>query len=370
MEEAVRTGPPPLGSRLRLRSPEGAVVLATGKTWASVYAGLGYELLEARAPARMTIVAVVHKYPPVHNAGAEWMLHAILRRLVAAGDRVTVVCGAQPAGVWSIDGVNVIAPANPARFAGLCRRADVVLTHLDLTARAIAAAKASERPLVHLVHNDKQLRFHNVNPRQTALVVYNSRWIAEKVRFRSRSLVVHPPVDLADYQTAPGDSVTLVNVTQAKGAQTFYAAARALPTVSFLGVRGAYGLQIARNDSPNVRILPNTPNIRDDVYAKTRVVLMPSRFESFGRIAIEAGASAIPTIAHPTPGLLEALGDAGIFVDRDDVDGYVRTLRRLLDDDHAWSEAGARARARAEDLEAQSVAEFAELEAALLEIAR
>jgi glycosyltransferase involved in cell wall biosynthesis len=353
---------------VRLRSPEGTEILATGKTWASLYAGLGYEIVGERVPARMRIVAVVHKYPPVHNAGAEWMLHAILRRLVARGDRATVVCGVQPAGVWSLDGVNVIAPANPARIPGLVRRADVVLTHLDLTHRAIDAASRHARPLVHLVHNDEQLRFHKVRSRDAALVVYNSRWLADRVRFPTRSLVVHPPVHVADYATTPGRSVTLVNVTAAKGAQTWYAAARALPSVPFLGVQGAYGLQIARNDSPNVRMIRNTASIREDVYAETRVLLMPSLYESWGRVGIEAACSGIPTIAHPTPGLLESLGDAGTFVDRDDPAAYVEALRPLLGDDDLYREAGARARARAVELEARSEEQLDELEAALLQI--
>jgi len=368
MEREVQGGPPSLHARVRVRSPEGNIVLATGKTWATTYAGAGFELVGDIPPARMRIVAVVHKYPPVHNAGAEWMLHSILRRHVARGDSATVVCSARPAGVWSLDGVNVIAPANPARIPGLVRKADVVITHLDLTRDAIKATTRHGRPLVHLVHNDDQLRYHKVRPREAALVVYNSHAIARKAKFKARTLVVHPPVRLEDYATTPGRAVTLVNVTQAKGAQTFYAAARALRETPFLGVRGAYGLQIARNDSPNVRTIPNTPDMRDEVYAKTRVLLMPSSYESFGRVAIEAAASGIPTIAHPTPGLLEALGDAGIFVDRDDVDGYIATIRELVQDEAAWQAAGARVQVRAEYLERQSEAELDELEAALLEI--
>jgi glycosyltransferase involved in cell wall biosynthesis len=368
-EEEVRErpGPPALNARVRVRSPEGAIISASGKTWARLYAPLGYELLDADRPVRMRVVAVVHKYPPVHNAGAEWMLHAILRRLAAAGDHVLAICGSGPPGVWALEGVNVVSPANLDRIPGFVRRADLVLTHLDLTRQAVAASERHGVPLVHLVHNDEQLAFHRVRPRNAALVVYNSRWIEQSSRFRSRRLVVRPPVALADYATTPGSAVTLVNVTQAKGAQTFYAAARALPALPFLGVRGAYGLQIARNDAPNVRIVPNTPDMRDDVYARTRVLLMPSSYESFGRVGIEAAASGIPTIAHPTAGLLESLGDAGLFVDRDDHGGYVRAIRDL-EDPTVYAAAGRAARARAEELERQSEEELEELERVLLEI--
>ncbi|MFI7020964.1 glycosyltransferase [Streptomyces sp. NPDC050164] len=45
--------------------------------------------------------------------------------------------------------------------------------------------------------------------------------------------------------------------------------------------------------------------------------------------AVEALASGIPVIAHPTPGLREALGDAGTFVDRADYRAWGNTIRDL-----------------------------------------
>jgi glycosyltransferase involved in cell wall biosynthesis len=79
-----------------------------------------------------------------------------------------------------------------------------------------------------------------------------------------------------------------------------------------------------------------------EVYRQTKLLLMPSSYESWGRVAVEAAASGIPTLAAATPGLLEALGDAGTFIDTPmefhehwqdpskDVDAWERGLRRLL----------------------------------------
>jgi glycosyltransferase involved in cell wall biosynthesis len=71
--------------------------------------------------------------------------------------------------------------------------------------------------------------------------------------------------------------------------------------------------------------------MRDLVWARTRILLVPSAYESWGRVASEALCSGIPVIAHPTTGLIENLGDAGIFVDRRDTDGWIAALRRLQD---------------------------------------
>ncbi|MEU6394827.1 glycosyltransferase family 4 protein [Streptomyces sp. NPDC046939] len=91
--------------------------------------------------------------------------------------------------------------------------------------------------------------------------------------------------------------------------------------------------------------------MRETVYARTRVVLMPSIYESWGRVAIEACASGIPVIAHPTPGLVEALGEAGIFAYRDDLNAWTDALNHLSRPRH-WRAASRRAAARSAALSA------------------
>lgn len=297
----------------------------------------------------MKVLAVVHLYPPAHNAGAEWMLHSILRDLISRGHEATVVFpGAE---TYELDEVRV-SPM-PADLAELARKADVVFTHLDRTKEAARAATQAERPIVHLVHNDKQLNFHNVTPSPTTMVVANSEWIYSTISEDFNRVIVRPPVFVDDYQADPRarDCVTLVNLSNAKGSPTFYRLAAAEPNRNFLAVLGAYGIQDRRRARAlrNVEVLPNTSNIVQDVYARTRVLLMPSNYESWGRVGIEAASSGIPTIAHPTPGLLESLGEAGIFADRDDHDRWLRELQRL-DDPTEYATAAARALFRANEL--------------------
>lgn len=144
-------------------------------------------------------------------------------------------------------------------------------------------------------------------------------------------ITVHPPVAVHDYRATPGDRITLINLTAEKGAEVFYALAERMPRRKFLGVVGGYGQQIIRDDLPNVEIMPHTPGNRmaKGVYARTKLLLVPSVYESYGRVAVEAMCSGIPVIAHPTPGLTEALGDVGTFCDRDDLDAWEAAVRRL-----------------------------------------
>jgi glycosyltransferase involved in cell wall biosynthesis len=186
------------------------------------------------------------------------------------------------------------------------------------------------------LHNDKQLAFHRVRPGEATFVVFNSRWIEAIVPWSGPTAVVRPRVDPERCVARKGkhDSVTLVNLTEPKGAPTFYALAQRSPRRKFLGVKGAYGEQIVpRRLSGNMTVIGQTPRIAD-VLGATRVLLMPSSYESYGRIAVEALANGIPVVAHPTPGLKEALGDAAVFVDRDDVVGWLDALAMLDNKDN------------------------------------
>ena len=60
---------------------------------------------------------------------------------------------------------------------------------------------------------------------------------------------------------------------------------------------------------------------------------MPSNYESWGRVGVEAMASGIPVVASETKGIREALGDAAVYVDRADHAGWQHALAELDDPD-------------------------------------
>lgn len=213
---------------------------------------------------------------------------------------------------------------------------DLVITQGNAISRAVNRGK----PVAYCVHNDYRVdtkeSLYNIKPEEISLMIFNSEWVKANASWGKDSIVVNPLVFPEEYRTTRGDRITLVNTSEMKGANTFFAIAKRMPERKFLGVRG-WGKQV-EEVLQNVTIIPPTDNIRDDVYSKTRVLLMPSQHinsgswvwtESWGRVGIEAMCSGIPVIAHPTPGTRESLSYAGIFVDRDDIDGWVRSIRRL-----------------------------------------
>lgn len=331
----------------------------------------------------MRVLAMLHWYTPHHNAGAEMMAHAMLRALAAAGHRVDVLLSRSHPEIvepYEIDGVHVHPrrdKGDPFRWIIGPDRADVIVAHLECSERALILGRTYRVPVVILAHNTHRATVDTVL-HHPDLVVYNTRWMREDIgqqcaqlrpgRPMPRSIVVHPPVSVDDYRVKPGNAITLVNLFGQKGSATFYTLAERLPERRFLGVTGAYGGQDVR-DLPNVEIVDHVPGreMPQRVYARTKVLLAPSVYESYGRVVIEAASSGIPVIAHPTPGLREALGDAGAFVDRDDTDGWERELRRLLTP-RGWSNASKAAAARAAELD--PTAELAEWLTAVEGVAR
>lgn len=295
----------------------------------------------------MRIAAHLPLYPPGSRVGAWLSTHLCLAEMVRRGHRVDVVTflggGSDDiTHAYGLDGVQV-HPRAP--FDPIADGADVILSHLGDRGLASRWAKDHGIPSVRMVHGIPGPD-HVIDD---DLVVFNSESLRKAVNWPGRTAVVHPPIDPVDYRTTPGDKVTLVNLTVPKGGALFWELARSMPEAQFLAVRGCYGQQVS-NKAKNATVIDPTVDMVRDVYSRTRILLMPSEQETWGMAGIEAMASGIPVIAHPTPGLLESLGDAGTFVDRDDPDGWRRAIRDLLSPS-AWLEASARARARAEAID-------------------
>ncbi|MCP9997988.1 glycosyltransferase family 4 protein [Streptomyces werraensis] len=311
----------------------------------------------------LRIVARVHLMPPQHNAGAEHMLVSMLRPLVERGHDVQVWLSryGKAHEVYDYRGIRVVPLEARLDFPTAVRQADVLISHLECVPSTSALARGYGKPVVVLCHNTHRPTFRDMGAGNTALAVYNSHWMQTEAELffaeypksvrPGASIIVRPPVFADEYATKPGKAVTLVNCNAAKGGKVLEALARRMPEQQFLAVKGAYGEQILP-DLPNVTVLDHVDgaDMRERVYARTRVLLMPSSYESWGRAGCEALASGIPVIAHPTPGLCESLGEAGVFVDRNDVDGYEAVLRKLLTPAE-YRLASKRAKARSAELD-------------------
>lgn len=335
----------------------------------------------------MRMLAYVHAYVGHgRNAGAESTLHDMLKALVAAGWECDVLINKQDDSIpqtYTVDGVRVIPFAHRSDPQRLFPQYDVVITHLECSKRSSYLSKQKGMPpLIQLVHNSL---WQTEGYLSTGLdfAIYNTEWIRDHheaakakpvvrsvlgpgvmdLAFRRQwdwpSMVVHPLVNPDDYAVSSSKRyVTLVNLYENKGPHVLYYLARENPDVEFLGVRGGYGKQEIE-ELDNVTIWDNQADARD-IYAVTKVILMPSDYETYGRIAVEAAASGIPSITTPTPGLKEALDYAGNYVNREDLPLWDVKLKKMLLDENFYEDASYSASRRSAELWARSEEEIEE----------
>lgn len=331
----------------------------------------------------MRLLWVIHLYPPKHNCGSELMAHHINKFLLSRGHEVRVVLMQAK---WNkiqvpyqYEGVEVIG--NPQDNLDAYRWADVILTHLDYTRHAIHMARFVKRPIVNFIHSHYT---YDPNPIPDAAsdchVVYNSQWVADYLGYKWPSMIMYPPCDPDYYNVCENPIrnpyISMISINENKGGYILYQVAKAMPYAKFIGVVGSYddgGLQAEiinrlRNECSNVEIVPNSPDILS-VYRKTRILLMPSRYESWGRTATEAMANGIPVISTATKGLQENCAGAGLFIpDRGpckanetgrivDHDGFTYDITpilqhiKALDDDDYYNAVSDKCRARASELD-------------------
>jgi len=189
-----------------------------------------------------------------------------------------------------------------------------------------------------------------------------------------RVQVVSAPVFVSD--AAPRSS------TQAKGARFLYPAITA-PHKNHRTLLEAFAKVIAvRNDAvlvltgaagpaegavvssivelglaSNVRRVGRVPADELDASFRDAVALVyPSTYEGFGLPLAEAMAVGCPVIASNRTALPEVLGEAGIILDPDDVDGWAVTMLRLLADEGLRAELIAAGRERVRSFSSEEAA--------------
>jgi len=301
----------------------------------------------------MNILASIHLYPPKHNCGAEYMIHWMLKDLQSKGHHIKILLHQankyRISNNYIFDGIDVFPPQENV-IDSLMRWSHAVFTHLDYTRWTIASAALYKKPVFHLIHNSHPYP-EIINARHNQHIVYNSLWLKNLLNYQWPNFIMTPPVDYRIYDLqidpAKNEYITLINTNENKGGKIFEQLAKAMPNKRFLGVLGSYDEQVKAN-LPNLTYVPNTSDI-NQYYRQTRILLMPSEYESWGRTATEAMCSGIPVICSEAEGLKENCGTAGIYIkNRNEIKSWVNAINRL-DDKKAYEEASRKAKARSRE---------------------
>lgn len=322
--------------------------------------------------AEPLIVAHLLQYPPWRRIGSELATHGLMRSLAGAGWRAAAVvrqAPTRPRGSWAtveLDGVHVVPPG-----VGDAARPDVVLHHAAYVGNIPTLADRAGAPLVTSVHGgDTFWASLHIGQVKSDLVLANSERMAEAVRGMAAGpvTILRPPVDPTEHEIGEPDGlcVTLVNLCEDKGARLFYELAERNPDIPFLGVQGGYGEQLV-TELPNLTIVPPQADMRW-VWERTRVLLVPSRHESWGMVAVEAMMAGLPVLAakgEGLEGLAECLGPQAYTVA---VDAPVAAWDAVLGHvyDSGWEDAARHSIRRAAQL--HPFGDLARTRAALAEL--
>ena len=326
----------------------------------------------------MKILWIIYSYVPQLNAGAEQYTHNLNKYLILQGHTVCVSLPPEYLGYKYTnsfyEGVHISIADTKQERDDLVEWSDIVLTHLDFTQATMEYVR-SFRPVVWVCHNNRFFNYQYIKHNDNASIIYNStamKVMGDKEFPNHKSITVHPPsilkkeFSLIKPNPMRNKYITLINLCENKGGFFLKKLADKMRNYSFLAVRGGYGNQITTNLPYNVKVVPNTKNIQE-IYNQTRIVIMPSQYESWGMVASEAMENGIPVIANRTFGLEENLGGAGTFAPLDDVDKWIKCIK-LLDNEEIYKAKSDQCLERAKEQKLMVRKELKECELFLLDI--
>jgi hypothetical protein len=262
--------------------------------------------------------------------GGEVSLH---RTLVAAKQPVTVLTRTDS--TYMLDGIRVEpigtddvlnVNADPAPLVTQLRAvgASAVLAQNELSLPAVRAARTLNIPSIVSVHTPPKFGRNIQRAVQEATHrVYNTH--TSMLEWRRPGIVLHPPVPTtpAHTSTPKGDAYTLLSNLSNKGVAVVLDMAERMPDQRFIIVRSpaetTHGLPTFNERAaalPNVEVMPRVaPHLVATTYlTRTRILLSPSRYETYAMSPIEAAGYGIPSVVVDTPHVREGIGDAAELV--------------------------------------------------------
>lgn len=320
----------------------------------------------------MKIVAWVHGVAGRHNAGSELMLHHMLRWFVERGHEAHVYAPPEqfPVGPFIREGVTCWPQPDAEDRQQIFREADIILSHYKPSPLVARWGREVGRPVVHIVHNPSNFNTYKIQTGDIDLALVNSYSMALVGRsYQGAVMTLYPPVFERDYPLRPGgDRVTLINLNNNKGGPLFWKIAQADKQRLFLGVKGVYPKgQQQTMDLPSVDVVENVTDM-STVYSRTRVLLIPSDHEAWGRVAVEAMWSGIPIVANSMQkwnGFFECVGSVPVWAPREekptDAVEWVKAIRSL-DHDGLYEKKVLAGRQRAQQIQEETIAQLEAVE--------
>lgn len=315
----------------------------------------------------MTLTAFLHGYPPRWSMGGEMSTHRTLK----AVDGSIVFTTTQEA--YQMDGVSV-RPASGSSFLSMMDDAEavdasVLYGHSSLSQHTIRAAKRMGLPSILAVHAPPRFGADLRRAWSAATVrLYNTE-AARKEWHDPKGWLLHPPVGRPSImpEDGPHDAWTTTSSLLNKGVERVLDLAKRHPGQRFIIVESpahpTHGSPLFWDQAaklPNVEVWPRLhPDDMGALWAETRVLLVPSRYETYGMSALEAAWHGIPSVHIETPHVLEGIGTAARLIQSQMVGELVEAVADVENRYEEWSEGAFRRVLHLAEREAVELAAFA-----------
>jgi glycosyltransferase involved in cell wall biosynthesis len=262
------------------------------------------------------------------------------------------------------DVLNINANPNPIAEQLKELNARIVIGQNELSLPGVLAAKAVGAISIVNIHTPpkygRSLRQAVIN---SDYAVYNTETSAREWG-EPDAMVLHPPISkIPDRLITNGDAYTVLSSLYNKGVEVVLQLAKRYPDKRFIIVRspaepthGIPDLEERAAKLPNVELHPRvSPEEVYKYFEQTRILLAPSRYETYGMSAIEAAGYGIPCVHVDTPHVREGIGEAAILVPPLGVEETARGIEMIEANYEMYS---AKARARAEWLQDRQAMEL------------
>ena len=303
----------------------------------------------------MTLTAFMHGYPPGWSMGGEVSTHRTLR--VVPGATVFT----ETTENYELDDVFVM-PSSGLDVSHIMADAEsvgtsVLFAHSTLSKNTIRAARRLKMPSILSVHAPPRYAADLRRAWSSATVrLYNTE-AARQEWHDPKGWLLHPPVGIPpmfDYD-GPCDALTLTSSLLNKGAVQTLALAKKWPHRRFIIVRspahethGSADFEERAAELSNVEVWDRLhPDEMGRLWAETKILLVPSRYETYGLSAIEAAWQGIPSVHVDTVHVREGIGPAARLLKSQTVEELGMAVLEVEQDYTRWA---AMAHSRAHEL--------------------
>lgn len=280
----------------------------------------------------MKILCFLKLFIHKNKAGAEAYLHRLLLGIQKKYPECkinVVIPNSEETQEFNVDNIQIFETTENSEIClNYIDSCDLLITQLNYLEISTNYALKINKPVINIYHGFLEKQFDIFIKNDNILKLFNSQNVYKNYKKYlkydiTNYCIINPYIDYNKYNEhfnniEDREYITFVNPLKNKGCDVVVELAKHYRNKKFLIVKGGYqkeyqDLKSFRNLS-NCHIINNTDDMINNVYLKSKIVLMPSRYESYGMVSAEAQALGIPVICNEyAEGLKENNGKLNLY---------------------------------------------------------